>query len=249
MKNRRFRILPILATVFLTIVLATSAVSAMPVAQDSGGLNADARAKLMDIPFVQEVTGDDPDETGYTGPMIIGEAIQPDPTNPDFREQIQPWENMVLDGEPDVADAKEPEWSDFYVFFAAGSALYSVDSAMGSNYNSGGCINATANPFDYFTIYLHLPQGSRIDYLRIYYYDTSGSNSTAYLNKYDGAANTTFLTEVSSAGNTGFGTQLSPYLGHIVDNGNGSYVLGWIPNVAGTSMQLCGLRVAYRLPF
>jgi hypothetical protein len=135
-----------------------------------------------------------------------------------------------------------------YYFFAAGSALHSVDSAMGSNYNSGGCINATANPFDYFTIYLHLPQGSRIDYLRIYYYDTSGSNSTAYLNKYDGAANTTFLTEVSSAGNTGFGTQLSPYLGHIVDNGNGSYVLGWIPNVTGTSMQLCGLRVAYRLP-
>jgi hypothetical protein len=34
----------------------------------------------------------------------------------------------------------------------------------------------------------------------------------------------------------------------VVDNSDGGYVLNWLPNVTGTTMRLCGLRVAYRLP-
>jgi hypothetical protein len=134
-----------------------------------------------------------------------------------------------------------------YYYFPAGSTLYPADSSVGINYNAGACVNATGASFDFFTIYSHLPQGSRIDYLRIYYYDTSGSNSTASIRKYDGAGNTSDIGTVSSSGNGGFGTQLSPYIGHIVDNSSGSYVVNWQPNVTGGSMQLCGLRVAYRI--
>ncbi len=131
-------------------------------------------------------------------------------------------------------------------FFPAGSTLYSADDSVGSNYNPGACINATNAAGDFFTIHLHLPQGSRIDYLRIYYKDTSANNSTASIRKYDGAGATTTIAEVASAGNGGFGTQLSPYIGHVVDNSDGAYALNWLPSVTGNSMQLCGLRVAYR---
>ncbi|HOD06378.1 MAG TPA: hypothetical protein PKH92_15130, partial [Anaerolineaceae bacterium] len=56
------------------------------------------------------------------------------------------------------------------------------------------------------------------------------------------------LTNVSSFDDTGYGTNLGAYLGHVVDNFTNPYVLNWQPWVADNTMQLCGLRVAYRLP-
>ncbi len=47
---------------------------------------------------------------------------------------------------------------------------------------------------------------------------------------------------------TGYGTKLSSLVEHVVDTTNNSYVLNWRPNVLGSNLQLCGLRVAYRLP-
>ncbi|MBN1920532.1 MAG: hypothetical protein JW892_04760, partial [Anaerolineae bacterium] len=68
---------------------------------------------------------------------------------------------------------------------------------------------------------------------------------------YDGAGGLVDLpnpTGVVSSGNSGYGTTLSIYMEHIVNNSSRAYVLNWRPNVAGTTMMLCGLRVAYRLP-
>jgi hypothetical protein len=102
--------------------------------------------------------------------------------------------------------------------------------------------------FDMFNIHLGIPEGSRIDYLRIFYYDASDDNSIAWITTYDGAGTFNDLTSVTSSGNSGYGTQLSAYVGEVVDNASNSYVLNWRPVQVGTSMQLCGLRVAYRLP-
>jgi len=96
-------------------------------------------------------------------------------------------------------------------------------------------------------------EGSRRDCARSisgarYYRDTSAANSRAWVTTYDGAGNLSDLTAVDSTGNGGYGTTLSPYVGHVVDKLNSSYVLNWRPDQTGPSMQLCGLRVAYRLP-
>ncbi len=244
MKDNRLRALPILATAILLLGLVASAASATPATQES--FDPDAAPASMQASHA--VIGDDPDETGYTGPVNVGPAAQLAVNDPDHQEQMLPWAGFSLEGAPDALGVKEPEWTDFFYFFPAGSTLYSADDSVGSNYNPGACINATNAAGDFFTIHLHLPQGSRIDYLRIYYKDTSANNSTASIRKYDGAGATTNIGEVASAGNGGFGTQLSPYIGHVVDNDNGAYALNWLPGVTGSSMQLCGLRVAYRLP-
>ncbi|MBN1920531.1 MAG: hypothetical protein JW892_04755 [Anaerolineae bacterium] len=142
-------------------------------------------------------------------------------------------------------------WSGFLYEFVAGSTLRPRFSTTTWSWGgAGGCIYATANANEVFNVPLSLPEGSRIDYLRLYFYDTSASNSTAWLSYYNGAGGLVDLpnpTGVVSSGNSGYGTTLSTYMGHIVDNLNHAYVLNWKPVVSGGTMMLCGLRVAYRL--
>src|SRR5512142_1888286 len=54
-------------------------------------------------------------------------------------------------------------------------------------------------------LHLDLPTGSRIDYLRMFYYDTSPHDSTAWVTTYNGAGGITDLTNVSSSGTAGYG--------------------------------------------
>jgi hypothetical protein len=113
----------------------------------------------------------------------------------------------------------------------------------------GGCLKLTSgNTSVIFNLQLDIPNGVRIEYLRMYYYDTSASNSYAWVTRYDDVGGFGDVTYVASEGDTGYGTSLSPYFEHVVDNVDYSYILNWRPNAAGSSMMLCGLRVAYRLP-
>jgi hypothetical protein len=133
--------------------------------------------------------------------------------------------------------------------FVAGSSLHSADYSMRQDYQSGACVSVLDTGLEFLNLSLQLPDGARIDYLRVYYYDTDGaSNGIANIRKYDGAGGTTEIASVSSSGSSGYGTNLSAYVGHVVDNANGGYVLNWEPMVTGSTMSLCGLRVAYRLP-
>jgi hypothetical protein len=143
----------------------------------------------------------------------------------------------------------DPFFLNLTYFFAAGSSLHSADYTMRQDYQPGACIAAMDTGAQFFTLNLNLPQGSRIDYLRLYYYDTdAANNSEANIRKYDAAGNYTEITSVSSSGSGGYGSALSGFANHVVDNGSGAYVLNWQPIVTGSTMQLCGLRVAYRLP-
>jgi len=65
---------------------------------------------------------------------------------------------------------------------------------------------------------------------------------------YNGAGGYDDLVNVSSTGSSGFGTSLSDFTRVIVHNANVPLVLNWRPNVAGSTMQLCGLRIAYHMP-
>jgi len=99
-----------------------------------------------------------------------------------------------------------------------------------------------------FTLHLDLPEGSRVDFLRIYYYDTSPIDSQAWLTTYNGAGSFSNLTSLTSSGNTGYGSALSGLLQHVVNNVDSSYALNWRANEVGSTMRLCGFRIAYRLP-
>lgn len=135
----------------------------------------------------------------------------------------------------------------FHYEYVAGAALRPRDSSSGWDYSGVGCVSR-ASGSELFNIHLGLPEGSRIDYLRIYYYDTSASNSTAWVTSYNSTGGYSDITSVVTAGTGGYGTRLSSYVGHVVDNSSRAYVLNWSPGQNGSTMRLCGLRVAYRTP-
>jgi len=152
-----------------------------------------------------------------------------------------------LQGTGDLAP--NASWSTFEYIYVAGSALRTRDSAQDwANSASGGCIYATTLASEVMNLHLDIPTGSRIDYLRIYFYDANATNSTAWVTTYNGASGIVDIASASTSGSGGYGTNLGAYVGHVVDNGNNAYVLNWRPSVTGNTMMLCGLRVAYRLP-
>ena len=191
-----------------------------------------------------------PDDNGYTGAIVEANPAEIAPSGDLPAEEVD-WDAMIPEGAPDQAETNaDPNWSDFYYYHVTGSALHPRDSAVEwSTGGSGGCLyQVSGDPYVIYNLHEEIPDGARIDYLRIFYYDTSASTSYAWVTRYDDAGGLEDLTNVASVGNTGYGTNLSAYLGHVVDNTNWSYILNWRPYVNGTTMFLCGLRVAYRLP-
>lgn len=198
-----------------------------------------------------------PDDDGYTGPLPImidndfppsgGADLLTPPGWSTFFTEPQP-DDAVIDG---ITDDAGINWSTLYYYYhAAGSVFRPRDSSVNwGNDSSGGCVYLVSGDTGVvFNIPLDIPHGVRIEYLRIYYYDTSALTSEAWVTQYDDEGGIYDVAYVASAGNAGYGTQLSDYLTHIVDLTNYSYVLNWRPNATGSTMQLCGLRVAYRLP-
>ena len=69
----------------------------------------------------------------------------------------------------------------------------------------------------------------------------------AWVTSYDSAGGLEDIIYVPFGTDVGYHTVLSAYEGTVIDNLNNSYVLNWRPNVVGSSLRLCGMRVAYRL--
>ncbi|MDF1521171.1 MAG: hypothetical protein P1P73_11935 [Brevefilum sp.] len=72
--------------------------------------------------------------------------------------------------------------------------------------------------------------------------------SYAWITTYNDQGGYDDITTVPVGTQIGYQTNLSSYIGHVVNNASDSYVLNWRPNYLGNGFQLCGLRVAYRLP-
>ena len=136
----------------------------------------------------------------------------------------------------------DPNWSSFYYYNVPGSALRPRNSSVEwRSESSGGCLyQYSGDHLNTYNIHLDIPSGARIEYLRIYYYDTNSEDSVVWLTRYDGKGNMEDITDVESDGSNGFGTRLSEYSGHIVNNQSYSYVLNWRPYVNGVTMKLCG---------
>lgn len=197
-----------------------------------------------------------PDQNGYEGPIPQQEEGEMQPSAMDEALPQTTWGGLTSEPQADDGAAglsgteSEPNWSDFHYYFAAGSVLKPRDSAVNwASDGSGGCIYlSSGNSNVIVNLPLDLPDGARIDYLRLYYYDTSAENSSAWITIYDGQGGLDDVTSVASTGNSGYGTTPSVLVEHVVNSEDYSYVLNWRPKVIGNTMRLCGLRVAYRLP-
>jgi hypothetical protein len=77
---------------------------------------------------------------------------------------------------------------------------------------------------------------------------TAFVSSRAWVTSYDDEGGLSDITTVTCGSVPGYQTALSDYVGAVVNRTDDSYVLNWRPYNLGRDMQLCGLRVAYRLP-
>jgi hypothetical protein len=70
----------------------------------------------------------------------------------------------------------------------------------------------------------------------------------AWVTSYDSAGGLADLLYLPFGHYYGYRTELSPLVGAVVDTVNNSYVINWRPNLLGDTLQVCGIRVAYKLP-
>jgi hypothetical protein len=112
--------------------------------------------------------------------------------------------------------------------------------------SSGGCVYVTAG--DATTVFntpLSLPNGVRVDTLRMYYSDTSAASTTGWFSIYDLYGTVFEEYSVSSTTSGGNSFNDSVQINHVIDQSVYSYAINWRPQVSGSSMQLCGFRVFY----
>jgi hypothetical protein len=132
----------------------------------------------------------------------------------------------------------------------AGSALVPRDGAVTRGVSgSGGCGYVSAgSTFTVWNTVPDLPDGLVVNTLRMYYNDTSASNSIGWFTVYDLFGNIVQEWSVSSTGNIGNSFSDSAAINHTIDHSVYSYLLNWRPNVVGSTMQLCGFRVFSTAP-
>ena len=249
MKQASFSLRTVLIIVALLVLLPTAVVLAQEIitSAEPGYVNPpDA--------FASQIIGDDPDEDGYVGPVVEsdgaaipfsgeGEPLDPALFNPSG--ELQPDDNGYTGA---GTEAAIDGWSNFYYIYVAGSALRPrSSSAEWYSSSDGGCMYT--NAYVWSNMDIQLPDDARVEYLRLFYYDTNAGNSVAWITSYDGAGGYDDMVSVASTSDTGYGTTLSDYLGEVVDTTGKSYLLNWNPmNAIDGTLRVCGLRVAYRLP-
>jgi hypothetical protein len=157
------------------------------------------------------------------------------------------WEWLMRGPQPDRKGAAvELGWSDFHYVFAAGVTFHPRGGGASWEHVASGCIRRSGGDGP-FTLNANLPQGARIDYVRIYYWDSSTLDSWGFVQAFDGIGGFTNIATVMTSGFSGYGSQTSEYVGHIVDNAANSYSFLWNP-ITNDNLYLCGMRIAYRLP-
>jgi hypothetical protein len=150
---------------------------------------------------------------------------------------------VTLAGNPDAPLAV---WS----LRIAGSALRPRENNVDYTTNgSGGCVYATAGlATTVWNLPLLLPQGATVQYLRVYFDDTSASDLTTWFTVYDLYGSRVEEWLVSSSGAAGQNFLTSGPIDHVIDYDLYSYVVNFRPVATGSTLQLCGVRIFFTPP-
>jgi hypothetical protein len=125
-----------------------------------------------------------------------------------------------------------------------GVAFQPRDSDTGYDYFGSGCISSKGA--DYFVLDIQLPDGAEIDFVRMYYYDTSSSaNARMYLTSYNAQGGYSDVMYIDSGGASGYGS-VGDFTSYVIDPITEAVTLVWRPNTTGSSMALCGVRIRYQ---
>lgn len=214
--------------------------------------------RFISVPEVSAAQIEGPNEP--TGPAPSSAETSPEPSSQASQTLLTYWDSSAepppgtpaeLLSPPDTLAPAAPQADEaieaLISWRVTGSALKPRENDV--NYNvsaTGGCVYVSSG--DASTVWntpVSLPQGSHIDTLRMYYYDTSASNSSAWFTVYDLYG--VIVDEWSVSSNTDIGNSFndSSVISHTIDYSVYSYLINWRPSVTGSTMQLCGFRVFY----
>lgn len=147
-----------------------------------------------------------------------------------------------------LTDAADSPLASFTYYYVLGMQMQPRVSTTTFAYDLTGCIHLTGGTDNRLTFPLLLPEGSIIKFLRIYYDDTNaGVDLTAWLTRFEAGVTSTDLVSVASSGSAGYGTELSITLTETF-NSSFNYSVIVAPNVNNSTVQICGVRVAYYSP-
>lgn len=131
--------------------------------------------------------------------------------------------------------------------FVGGTAFHARnDTYTQAESSDGGCIyQTTGTTNSMFVADLQLPDAAVVGILRLFYYDTSGSNSSAWITQYDGAGGYKDIAYIPSTDSTGYGSNANSGFSYTVSNYDHPIVLNWQSNQLGDTIRLCGMRIRY----
>ncbi len=135
----------------------------------------------------------------------------------------------------------------------SGSALRPRASGVGFDTNGeGGCIYTTSgDPNVVWNLSLDLPQGAKIEWLRMAYYDNDPAHATTgwftKYNLYGEVVNEWGVSSVDTPSKYSYSDVLITPT-ETIDYGSYSYLLNWRPSALSSNLQLCGFRLFYSLP-
>lgn len=161
-----------------------------------------------------------------------------------------PDDNHPVEG---IQAPNDPNLS-FKYYQVSGATLRGRNSTTGYIYDSVGCSHVTSGSGAgrILNTELPLPDGSTIKYLRVYYRDTNAANGVeGYITRHQPGVGTADLvhTGSSDAYVGGYGFVVSSEITETVNNTLYAYTfIGW-PDDVNVNNQICGLRVAYYVPY
>lgn len=174
----------------------------------------------------------DPEST----PVTVAAPQSPEPLSPDSNDVTQP----AAPEAPDAVAATSYQHVSGSVFVPLWDTAQAVYAGSGCKYLTGSNL--------FLNSPLNLPYKSTVTQLRLYYKDTSASNGTLWLARYDDGLAYTYLITLTTTGSGGWGTATAS-ANLLLDYDNYSYTLVWSSaGVASPSLQFCGFRVGYTPP-
>lgn len=180
------------------------------------------------------------------GSVLAQNGSTPNGTVPSSADgPVMPAGSRVAEREPDA-----PNYNSSLRFVGSTLRPRRNDVSYATNSN-GSCVYATGgDPNTVWNLPLALPEGSKVERLRMYYYDKSASQTTyGWFSKYDlyGTLVAEWgVTSLYSGGNSYDDVVISPT--ETIDYSAYSYVLNWRPGTVTNTLQLCGFRLFYTAP-
>lgn len=167
-------------------------------------------------------------------------------------EQMMYVDGQAPDDKGSANRATAPNLS-FSYYMVSGPELQPRSTGYDQIYNANGCayMNTGTSTNLLTGTGLHIPDGSIIKYIRLYYNDTSASGYVrAFLTRYaPGTDSEDLVSAASTAAYTGgYSFVVSNEITETVNNTAYNYMLYAWPTGTGSTMQFCGIRVAYYAP-